>query len=90
MIPTLPDLVATAAASVLAYLETITASPQQIVAHVAAAIGVAFVSVAALVRTMIPLRWLAVGSWAMPNPAQLLVSRVSGTASSTTSKELSV
>jgi CRP/FNR family transcriptional regulator, cyclic AMP receptor protein len=60
--PALPDLIATATASVLAYLETITSSPQQIVAHVAAAIGVAFVSVAALVRTMIPLRWLAVGS----------------------------
>ena len=62
VMPALPDLLATAVTSVLAYLDTITSSTQQIVAHVAAAIGVAFVSVAALVRTMIPLRWLAVGS----------------------------
>ncbi len=53
---------AQAATSVAQYVELITSSPQQIVAHGAAVVGVAFVSVAAFVRTMIPLRWLAVGS----------------------------
>ena len=44
------------------YVAQITSSPRQIVAHVAALIGVAFVTAAAFVRTMIPLRWMAVGS----------------------------
>lgn len=48
--------------SMLDYVVQITASPRQIVAHAAALVGVAFVSVAAFVRTMTPLRWLAVGS----------------------------
>lgn len=48
--------------SALAYLHLITSSPQQIVAHVAALFGVIFVTLAAFVRTMIPLRWLVVGS----------------------------
>ena len=56
------DLLNQGLASLLAYVELITSSPQQIVAHLAAALGVVFVSIAAFVRTMIPLRWLAVGS----------------------------
>jgi CRP/FNR family transcriptional regulator, cyclic AMP receptor protein len=46
----------------LEYLHLITSSPQQVVAHVAALFGVVFVTLAAFVRTMIPLRWLVVGS----------------------------
>jgi hypothetical protein len=38
------------------------ASPQQIVAHLAAALGVGLAAAGAIVRTMKPLRWLAVGS----------------------------
>ena len=38
------------------------ASPQQIVAHLAAAVAIALVAAGALVRTMKPLRWLAVGT----------------------------
>ena len=38
------------------------ASPVQIVAHLAAAVGIGLVAAGALVRTMKPLRWLAVGS----------------------------
>lgn len=45
-----------------AYLEALASSPLQIVAHLAAMLGVALIIVAAFVRTMIPLRWLAVGS----------------------------
>ena len=37
------------------------ASPQQIVAHLAAALGVGLAAAGAIVRTMKPLRWLAVG-----------------------------
>lgn len=44
------------------YLDMVLSSPRQILAHAAAVVGVAFVSVAAVVRTMVPLRWLAVGS----------------------------
>jgi len=57
-----PDLVAQGLGLLGAYVDQITSSPKQIVAHVAALIGVAFVTVAAFVRTMIPLRWMAVGS----------------------------
>ena len=46
----------------VAYAEAVASSPVQIVAHLCAALGVALVIVAAFVRTMIPLRWLAVGS----------------------------
>jgi CRP/FNR family cyclic AMP-dependent transcriptional regulator len=46
----------------VSYALAVVSSPVQIVAHVAAALGVALVIVAAFVRTMIPLRWLAVGS----------------------------
>ncbi|WP_395702183.1 cyclic nucleotide-binding domain-containing protein [Aquabacterium sp.] len=38
------------------------ASPLQLVAHLAAAIAIAMVVAGALCRTMLPLRWLAVGS----------------------------
>jgi CRP/FNR family transcriptional regulator, cyclic AMP receptor protein len=44
------------------YALAVASSPVQIVAHLAAVLGVALVIVAAFVRTMIPLRWLAVGS----------------------------
>jgi len=43
-------------------LEDIRSSPTQMLAHLAAGIGIALVIVSAFVRTMIPLRWLAVGS----------------------------
>ncbi|MEO7152055.1 MAG: cyclic nucleotide-binding domain-containing protein [Burkholderiaceae bacterium] len=43
-------------------LRDILSSPTQIVAHVAAGLGITLVVVAAFVRTMIPLRLLAVGS----------------------------
>jgi hypothetical protein len=56
------DLVSQGLDLLFAYLDQITSSPRQIVAHVAALVGVAFVTVAAFVRTMIPLRWMAVGS----------------------------
>lgn len=45
-----------------AYMADVLRSPVQIVAHLAALIGVSLAGAAALVRTMIPLRWLAVGS----------------------------
>lgn len=38
------------------------ASPVQILAHLAAAVGIGLVAAGAFVRTMKPLRWLAVGS----------------------------
>lgn len=53
----LADLVAIAQTSIA---ETL-ASPWQIVAVTASAIGVALVVVSSFVKTMIPLRWLAVG-----------------------------
>jgi CRP/FNR family transcriptional regulator, cyclic AMP receptor protein len=46
----------------VAYVDAVASSPVQIVAHLCAVLGVALVIVAAFVRTMIPLRWLAVGS----------------------------
>ena len=45
-----------------AFLAGVMISPSQIVAHGAAAAGVALVAAGALARTMMPLRWLAVGS----------------------------
>lgn len=45
-----------------AWLAAVLASPQQTLAHLAAAIGLAMVLAGALMRTMTPLRWLAVGS----------------------------
>ncbi len=44
------------------YLALQAASPVQVVAHLAAAVGIGLVAAGALVRTMTPLRWLAVGS----------------------------
>lgn len=62
MTETLQALGQQALAFALDYVGQMMASPRQIVAHVAALLGVAFVTVAAFVRTMTPLRWLAVGS----------------------------
>lgn len=45
-----------------AWINEVLASPQQTLAHLAALIGVAMVMAGALMRTMTPLRWLAVGS----------------------------
>jgi CRP/FNR family cyclic AMP-dependent transcriptional regulator len=44
------------------WLEDVLASPQQMLAHLAAALAVALVLAGSLARTMTPLRWLAVGS----------------------------
>ncbi len=43
------------------YLHWVLSSPWHIAAHVAAGIGVAMMMAGALARTMMPLRWLAVG-----------------------------
>ncbi|MFO1272959.1 MAG: cyclic nucleotide-binding domain-containing protein [Rubrivivax sp.] len=43
------------------YLHWVLSSPMHIAAHVAAGIGVAMMMAGALARTMLPLRWLAVG-----------------------------
>ena len=45
-----------------AFLSSVLASPVQIAAHGAAALGVLMVAAGAVVRTMVPLRWLTVGS----------------------------
>lgn len=45
-----------------AYLNEAVSSPRQITAHLAALLGVGMVMVGALMRTMTPLRWAAVGS----------------------------
>jgi CRP/FNR family cyclic AMP-dependent transcriptional regulator len=47
--------------ALLNYLDVLRDSPRDIVAHGGAAIGAALVVAGAFVRTMIPLRWLAVG-----------------------------
>jgi CRP-like cAMP-binding protein len=47
---------------VAAYVAAVLATPQQMLAHVGALLGVGFVVAAAFWRTMVPLRWLAVGS----------------------------
>lgn len=44
------------------FVAMLLASPVQILAHLAAALGIGLVAAGALVRTMKPLRWLAVGS----------------------------
>ncbi len=49
-------------AQVAANITEILSSPQQILAHAAAGVGILLVVVAAFVRTMIPLRLLTVGS----------------------------
>nr|WP_316643779.1 cyclic nucleotide-binding domain-containing protein [uncultured Roseateles sp.] len=45
-----------------AYLSEAVSSPRQIAAHLAALLGVGLVMAGALMRTMTPLRWAAVGS----------------------------
>jgi hypothetical protein len=55
LISQLADLVQSAVADMLA-------SPQQLIAHVAMILAVGMVMLGALMRTMVPLRWLAVGS----------------------------
>jgi CRP/FNR family transcriptional regulator, cyclic AMP receptor protein len=49
-------------AQAAAFLAAVFASPQQIAAHLAAAVGIGLVIAGAFMRTMMPLRWLAVGS----------------------------
>lgn len=55
-------LVARAGSEASAFGAGLLISPVQIVAHLAAAAGIALVAAGALARTMMPLRWLAVGS----------------------------
>jgi hypothetical protein len=55
LISQLSDLAQSAVADMLA-------TPQQLVAHVAMLLAVGMVMLGALMRTMVPLRWLAVGS----------------------------
>ena len=62
MVPTLAAFADSPASAAAAYVAAVLASPLQIAAHLAAIVGVALVVVSAFVRTMIPLRWLAVGS----------------------------
>lgn len=59
---TAAELLALGGADLSAYLGSIADSPRQIVAHLAAAAGIGMVLLGAFVRTMTPLRWLAVGS----------------------------
>jgi CRP/FNR family cyclic AMP-dependent transcriptional regulator len=47
--------------AMLAYANNLLSSPRDIVAHLGAAAGASFLVAGAFVRTMIPLRWLAVG-----------------------------
>jgi CRP/FNR family transcriptional regulator, cyclic AMP receptor protein len=58
----LSELAAQAGASVAAYLAGVLSSPTQIVATLAGALGITLVVSGALTRTMLPLRWLVVGS----------------------------
>jgi CRP-like cAMP-binding protein len=53
---------ARAASAALAFGAGLLTSPSQIAAHLAAAAGIGLVAAGSLVRTMMPLRWLAVGS----------------------------
>ncbi len=55
-------LLARAGSEGAAFLDGLLISPVQLAAHLAAAAGVALVAAGALARTMMPLRWLAVGS----------------------------
>jgi CRP/FNR family transcriptional regulator, cyclic AMP receptor protein len=50
------------AAQASSHLTSVLASPVAIIAYLFAALGISLVVVSAFVRTMIPLRWLAVGS----------------------------
>ena len=56
------DVFASAYASVMAYFYAARSSPAEIMAIVAVIVGGAFVLTASFVKTMIPLRWLAIGS----------------------------
>jgi CRP/FNR family transcriptional regulator, cyclic AMP receptor protein len=58
----LSELAAQANAGVAAYLAGVLSSPTQIVATLAGALGITLVVSGALTRTMLPLRWLVVGS----------------------------
>lgn len=58
----LADFFAYAYASVMAYFYAARSSPVEIMAMIAVVVGGAFVLTAGLVKTMIPLRWLAIGS----------------------------
>ena len=58
----LMELTTGAGAEGAAYVTTLLHSPVQIVATLAAAVGIALVISGSFVRTMLPLRWLAVGS----------------------------
>lgn len=57
----IPRLVGQALQNVSDYAAVMAASPRDMLAHLAAGIGVAMMMVGALTRTMLPLRWLAVG-----------------------------
>lgn len=58
----LTGLTAWASAGVATYVASVLDSPTQIVATLAAVVGVALVVAGSFMRTMLPLRWLAVGS----------------------------
>jgi hypothetical protein len=60
--PALADLAVEAMAWLGAYAANVVSSPQQLIAHAAALVGVILAACAALMRTMVPLRWMAVGS----------------------------
>ena len=56
------DFITTGYAHALAYFEAARSSPSEILAIVAVLAGSAFVIISSFVKTMIPLRWLAIGS----------------------------
>ena len=56
------EMIVPGGAATVAYVASLVDSPTQIVAHLAAVLGVALVVIGAFARTMTPLRWLAVGS----------------------------
>ena len=58
----LGELAARAGVGAAAYVAAALSSPTQIVATIAAAVGIAMVVGCAFARTMLPLRWLAAGS----------------------------
>jgi CRP/FNR family cyclic AMP-dependent transcriptional regulator len=76
----LPLLLGQGVESVRNYGALVLASPRSIVAHLAVALGLAMMMAGALTRTMLPLRWLAVGGnlglmlygWLQPAPLTLL------------------
>jgi CRP/FNR family cyclic AMP-dependent transcriptional regulator len=58
----LSELTAWASAEAAAYVARLLVSPREIVATLAAAVGIGLAVVGAFARTMMPLRWLAAGS----------------------------